>query len=260
MTAPKVATLKRGGSRFYIHPNSKTKVPGVTSVVGMLPKDFLKWWAAKLVAETAVDNIGTVVQMAISGDRQGAVDYLKRAPQRNTGEAGDTGTEVHGLCEDIALGRGGRVHPDLKPYVQGFKDFVEEFKPEFLEVESTVWSDTHGYAGSFDYLAKIGDEVVLIDVKTTRSGVHEEVALQLAAYANADYILRPDGEQVPIPQIDGAAVLHLRPEGWSLVPIAISPQTFGIFQALLQVFKWDAELKRGVIGQPIGGRKFDEAV
>lgn len=253
MTTPAVSTIKRSGSRFYVNPETKEKVPGVTSVVGMLPKDFLKFWAAKLVAEQAVENIGSVVGMIANGDKVGAVDYLKRAPSRNTSGAADVGTEVHSLTEAIARGEDiGRVHPDFEPYVNHFRSFLDEFSPEYLHIEETVWSDTYHYAGSFDAIARIGDDVVIVDTKTTKSGVHAEVALQLAAYANADYILRPDGTRVDLPEITGGAVLHLRPEGWQLVPVAITDEVFDVFVRLLDVFRWEKEIKGNVLGAPIG--------
>ena len=105
-----------------------------------------------------MDNLQAVVGLAMN-DRVGAIDYLKRAPMRSTGGAADTGTEVHDLCEQMARGqRLGRVHPDLQPFLQGFQEFLDEFTPEFLFLEETVWSDTHGYAGSFDAIAIVGED------------------------------------------------------------------------------------------------------
>lgn len=256
MTTPKVPTIKRGGSRFYVHPTEKTKVPGVTSVVGMLPKDFLKFWAAKLTAETAVENLGAVVNLALT-DPEGAVDYLKRAPMRNTGKAADLGTDVHDLVEREFSGEDiGRIHPDLQPFILGAREFVTEFEPEFLHLERTVWSREHGYAGSFDIIAKVGDEIVIIDTKTTRSGVHADVALQLSAYARADFMIDADGNEEPLPDIDTGAVLHLRPEGWKVVPVSITDDIFEVFLSLLPVLQWERETKKGVIGKPVAGRQF----
>jgi hypothetical protein len=253
VTTPKIETVSRGGSRFYLNPLDPTeRVPGVTSVLNMLPKPFLRYWAGKVVAETAVDNAGTVVQMMLSGERQGAIDFLKRAPDRQTGAASDVGTDVHDLLELLAAGQSiGAVHPDLKPYVDGWHRFNDEYQPEYLFIEETVWSRTHGYAGSFDAIVKIGDETVILDNKTTRSGVHDEVALQMTAYRKADFILRPDGTEVPLPEITGAAVLHLRPEATQLVPVATNDAIFEAFKALLAVHKWDKETSKGVIGKPL---------
>lgn len=254
MTSPKIDTVKKGGSRFYLDPVDPTvRVPGVTSVLNMLPKPFLKWWAAKVVAETAVENAGTVVQMMLSGERQGAIEFLKKSPDRFTGKAADMGTEVHDLIEQLARGEKiGRVHPDVKPYIDGWRAFNEEFEPEYLFVEETVWSDTYGYAGSFDAIVKINGETIMLDNKTTRSGVHEEVALQMAAYINADHIVNADGTTTPLPAMSGAAVLHLRPEATKLIPVAVNDELFEAFKALLAVWKYDTQTKKGVIGKAIG--------
>lgn len=251
MTSPKISTISRSGSRFYIHPETTEKVPGVTSVLGMLPKGFLKYWASKVVAESAVEHLGEIVSIAMR-DPQGAIDFLKRAPDRNTGKAANMGTEVHDLYERLAKGEpAGRLHPELKVYADHFDAFVKEFKPEFIFLEETVWSEKHLYAGSFDVLATIDGETVFGDWKTTRSGVHEEVALQLAAYRHADYIVRPDGSRVPMPKADGGFVLHARPEGWSLVPAKCDEEVFRTFLHLREVFRWENEGKKAVLGTPL---------
>ncbi|QWY81848.1 Cas4 family exonuclease [Microbacterium phage Honk] len=251
MTTPKVNTIKRGDARFYVNPETAAKYPGVTSVVGMLPKGFLQYWSAKKVAEAAVDELGTIVQMTLR-DRQAAIDHLKGAPRRDTAQAAETGTAAHDLFERLARGENvGRVHPDLVLYVDHFKEFLDLKQPEFLFMEETVWSDSHRYAGSFDWCARIDGEVVWGDNKTTRSGIHEEVGIQLSAYRYADHILRPDGSRVPMPKADGAAVFHVRPEGWKLVPVRADEEVFEVFKHLRAVFEWERELKATIIGQTI---------
>lgn len=253
MTEPKVGTIKRGGARLYIDPvNPGTKYPGVTSVLSMLPKEFLKYWAQKVVAECAVDELGTVVQMTLR-DREAAIDHLKRAPDRITRTSANIGTEAHSLFERMAKGEAvGRVHPDLEPYKAHIAEFLNSEQPEFLYMEETVWSDTHKYAGSFDWLARIRGELVWGDTKTTKSGIHEEVGVQLAAYSHADCIISPSGERIPLPQADGAAVFHVRPEGWSLVPVRADRVLFEeVFLPLRKVFDYEKELKRTVIGHPV---------
>lgn len=249
-----VNTIKRGGSRFYIDPrDAHRKVPGVTSVVGMLPKDFLTYWAAKITAETAVDQVDTVVRLA-ERDPQGAVDYLKGAHRRTTKQAADLGSMAHDLFERLARGEvinPRHVHADVKPHVAWFKEFLDKVQPRFLHLEETVWSDEHLYAGSFDAVAVIDGETVLLDWKTSRA-VYDSVALQLAAYRYADRIIvAGSGESVPVPTMAGGAVLHVRPEGWKLVPVECGPVVFDAFLKLRGIFDWEAEGKKNVVGKPI---------
>ncbi|WP_229398145.1 hypothetical protein [Micromonospora okii] len=256
MTTPKINTISRGGSRFYVNPETGAKAPGVTSILGMLPKPFLQHWASKVVAEYAADNLGELVGLRIRGDRQGVIDYLKGAPRRDTAKAAETGTAAHDIFERMAKGQPvGRVHPDYQPFVDHFAAFLRVFSPEIILTEETVWSEAHDYAGSFDAYGVIDGQRVWLDWKTTRSGVHPEVALQLAAYRHADYIIRPDRTRVPLPPGNAGAVLHVRPEGWSLVPVRCDAEVFEVFKTLRSVFDWDRSMKETVIGLPLTGSK-----
>lgn len=248
MTTPRVETLKRGNSRFYVNPETKEKAIGVTSVTGMLPKPFLRYWATKLAAEWAVDNVGTVMNLITSGEKEAAVDLIKKAPDRYTKEAADRGTALHDLVETANVGGDlGVVHPDFLSDLQAYEKFLDAFNPKFIEVESTVWSDTHGYAGTLDGICQIDGETLIYDLKTGKS-VYSEVALQLAAYKNADYIINADGTQRDIPEIHGAFVVHLRPDGYRVVPVRVDDDVFEVFTALLQIVQWDTSIQKTVLG------------
>lgn len=254
MTTPKVSTIKRAGARFYVSPETGEKVPGVTSIVDMLPAKHLQFWSAKKVAEEAVSNLGPLVGMVVGpAGPSAAVDWLKGAPRRDTAAAADLGTAAHDLFERMARGESvGRVSPELEPFVRHFQDFLDTVQPEYHFQEETVWSDTHGYAGSFDALATIEGETIFLDNKTTRSGVHEQVGLQLAAYRFADHIIRPDGGRVPLPKATGGAVVHIRPEGWSLVPIRCDEEIFDYFLHLRRVFDYETSgVKSTIKGDPV---------
>ncbi len=258
----KVHTIMRGGSRFYIHPESHVKLPGVTSVLGMLPKPFLAYWQAKLTAELAVDSQPYVAQM-VARDRQGAVDWLKGAAPRYTRARARLGSDAHDLFERLIRGEAvGRVHPDLEPYKAHFLDFLAVVRPELVHAEDVCWSDTHGYAGSFDavlrvYLAEDGTpdpdgtpHLLMVDWKTSKD-TYPDVALQMSAYRYADRIIHADGTTSPMPEFDGAAVLHITDAGWAFKPVASGPDVFEVFLALRRIFTWDRETSKTVIGRAI---------
>lgn len=257
MTTPKVATKRAGGARFYVKPGTSEQVPGVTSVLNVLAKPYLQGWAAKMAGELAVDDLATVVGLA-QKDRQAAVDYVKGASRRYTAAAAQQGTAAHDVFERMARGDTvdrRTIDNDLGTMADHFDAFLQEFQPEFLELEETVWSDTHGYAGSFDAIMRIPslDETIMADWKTTRSGVHAETALQLTAYRQADFILRANGDEDPLPETSGAGVLHVRPEGWGLYPVRSDDAVFEAFLHLLGTFTgWEHGLsKEGLVAPPI---------
>ncbi|MEU8792180.1 hypothetical protein [Streptomyces sp. NPDC048643] len=267
VTLPKVRTIFRGGSRFYIHPENRELIhPGVTSILGMIPKqNFLAPWQAKLTAELAADSLDFIADMLTRGGRDSVVDYLKGAARRYTKVRADIGSEAHDLFERLIRGEYvGRVRSDLEPYVTHFREFMAAVNPEFVRAEDVVWSDTYGYAGSFDiwlyvWLDENGDptpdrsgtrHLILGDWKTGKN-TYPDVALQLAAYERADYVIDPDGNREPLPEFDGAAVLHITDEDWAFKPVDTSDEVFAEFLHLRATFDWDRELSRKVIGKPI---------
>jgi hypothetical protein len=243
MTTPKIPTVHQNDSRLYVWENEK--YPGVTSVVGMLPKPALQYWAAKKVAEAAIER-GSVTQRDF--------DWLKAAPRRDLSNAADIGTEVHDALDDI-VSKGESVHTEeVGMFIDGYQQWVERYDPKWVMNEETVlgFHGDFGYAGSFDLIAEIDSENWLIDFKTTRSGVHPEVALQLSAYANAKEIIHPDGSSEPVPRIDRCGVLWLRPDVWKFVELRVTQDPadpcFETFGALLKSWHWDNGQSKKALG------------
>lgn len=253
--ASKVHTVRRGGSRFYVDAETKEQVPGVTSVIGMLPKPFLVHWAAKMTAEAAVDHLSAVEAIA-SNDRAGAVDYLKGAHLRYTKYRAQVGSDAHDLFERLVRGEyvPRRLHPDLQPYADHFREFLDVVQPELIRAEDVAWSDTYKYAGSFDALLRVKDEdgtpvTVIVDWKTSKA-TYPDVALQMSAYGCADRLIDPDGNSEPMPHIDAAAVLHVTADQWAFKPVRFDGEVFDHFLTLRKTFDWDREVSRTVIGKP----------
>ncbi len=87
-------------------------------------------------------------------------------------------------------------------------------------------------------------------MKTARSGVFPDNALQLAAYRYADSYL--DGTPLkPMPQVDGCAVIHVRADGYSLVPLEAGPAEHRFFLYCRQLWRWQNEASKTVVGEEI---------
>lgn len=279
MPAPR--TVHRGGSRFYIHPDRGREHPGVTSIIDMKGKPFLPSWAAKLSAELAVDTLATpegrrFFAGMVERDRAGAIDYLKGASRRYTKTRSEVGSKAHDLFERMLRAWDGtassvagfeHVDPDVVDHRDHFVQFLADVNPDLVRAEDVVWSDTHGYAGSFDailnvWLAPDGTPTadrsgtrrsLIVDWKTG-ARTYAEVAMQLAAYAFADCLLDSDGVEHPVPQIDGAAVLHITDTAWEFEPVLGGMRThFDAFLSLRNVFTWDRDIAPNAIGRPIAG-------
>lgn len=244
MTAPKLAVTTATGARVYRHPATLEEVPSVTTVIkGGVPKPALIPWAAKMAAEHAVANwtrLGTMPHLQ-------RITEIKNAHRTYTEERAQVGDLVHSLIECWSTGI---PYPQWDDEVDSFATqfiaFMIAKRPEFIENEATLWSRKHGYAGTLDFIARIDSAVILGDVKTGKR-VYPEVGLQLSALANADFLIRDDGTEEPIPPIDKMAALHVRPRSWKLVEIERVPECFGAFLAAKEVMHWERHVAPHVL-------------
>lgn len=187
-------------------------IPGVTTLLGKgLPKPALPYWSAKCVAEYVIDNPDGVEQLRAMG-RGPAVAALKGIPWEKRDEAAVRGTDVHKLAEDVLHGREVDVPEHLLAHVEGYVRWIDDFAVEPVLTERQVANRKWWYAGTFDAIVRIGDEVLLCDWKTSK-GVYGSTALQCAAYRGAEFYVDEDGGETPLPDVDGLAVVHITEAG-----------------------------------------------
>lgn len=263
MTVPKVKTKQVRGERWYvIDPDDPTKtVPGVSSITGMMPKNALMPAAVKETAAFVVRNQQSIATMS----RGDAFEWIKGAYRREWNKKADLGTEVHAAVEQIdrALIAGRKpkfaVRDEIVPYLRNYARFVKEFAVKPLMVETTVFNETVGYAGTadgFKYMTLPTGETALFDVdtKSGASGVWAEAGLQQTAYTHGEFIVDEDGELAPMPEelvADKAYALWLRPEGFALLPLDTGPESWQQFQRLRESFQWKTDHEESVVGKPI---------
>jgi hypothetical protein len=227
----------------------------VTSILSVVAKPWLIGWAKKYTAEYAVDNFDKLEALLRANpdgyvDREGAVDWLKGASFRERDRAGDLGTLVHEAVEAYVLDK---PMPKWSPLVaarmKGFEDFLNAYEPDyqFGMAEASVFNRSQKYAGTLDAIATIGNRSLVLDVKTGKD-VFPENALQLAAYRHAEFIGGADGSEHPMPETDGAAVLHLPANGtFRLVEVRTDDEVFKTFLYIREVYRWQEIISKSVI-------------
>lgn len=268
-------THTRSGRFYTWGTGAKTeRYWSVTTILKALPKDALKWWAAKTTAEEAVDRSATWMTM----DREEAVDWLKRAHTRTSSSAAAYGTAVHAAAESYALGKpvkAGEWTEEERKAMGHLLDFLGIFRPTVIAAESPVFNRAQKYAGQLDLIAEVpidrldlirhpwtpreGRDTVtlLIDYKTggdvdEDKGVYSETALQLNAYGRAEFVGMPNGFEQPLPTIDGLAALQVQAAGWRLWPVRMGEDIFKSFLYVREVFRWLEEGSKEAIGAPVG--------
>lgn len=274
MTATKPATRRvaSGKGHRYIVDGTSYSGRGVTTLLA-LPKPALINWAANVTAEAAVNERDVWLPMVEAGRDRAAIEYLKEARWQTTTEAAVRGTDVHTLAERLSGGEEVEVDERTEGFVDAYLAFRADFRPTNEITERMVVNRRHVYAGTFDLIAELrghpdstGDRPVrlLIDYKTGK-GVYPETCLQLAAYRHAETMLpglagNPD-EEVPVPEVDGAAVLHLRGDGtYELRPVQAGEREFRTFLYAAQIADFTTKGGWGetVIGRPIAPNPTEE--
>lgn len=236
-----------GNARYYVWPPTGERFPSVTTILSVIDKPALKFWAAKKVAEYAVDNVNNWQSL----DQAGAVDLLKGAPFRYSEQRMDLGTAVHEACEAYMTGEPPPVWPpDVSPYMVHFMKFLTDWKPSFESSEASVYSRDNGYAGTLDLLLWLGKELALIDIKTGKQA-YPEAGLQLNAYANADFIGLDEGLELEMPKVDKLFVLLLRPRKYELIPVQYDDEMFEAFLAARDLWRWQTGASSTIFGRSL---------
>jgi hypothetical protein len=256
-----------GGKRFYVWGRGE-RYWSVTTILKALPKDALKFWAASQVAGFAFDHAHSWLSLP----REAAIDLLKREPLRFTGGRAEIGTALHSAAEAYALGKPLSTAPfedEVRKMVGHFLRFLKAFQPRIIATEAVIYNRTQKYAGKFDLLVEISADKLaqaatpwdppadhpefvrlLLDYKTGK-GVYNETALQLNAYAGAEFIGMPDGSEQPVPPLDGLGVVHITADGWELIPVRLDPEIFRAFLYVREVFRWLEVTSKEALGTPI---------
>lgn len=260
---------------WYRVKGTDLKLRRVTTILeqGCSKGDALTFWAGNITAQTAMDNLPYLVSSSLYPDkRTEAYDWLRRAHTRKKDERKDVGSAVHKVIEANVLGTPMPAEllddPELVPFLDHFLRFVEEWQVTFEASEMVVGNEEEGYAGTLDYLlrspliaAALGayfgcevpaDSVFCGDTKTGGEldvkGVYPEASLQMAAYRNAKAAWLRDGTKVPMPATFwSGVVLHLRPEGYRLIPAVADDAVFEAFLTVKRNAEWTSGLSKQVI-------------
>lgn len=260
-------TVGRYG-RTYVWPEKKPHelvVPSVTTIIGGgIPKPALAPWNAKMVAEFAVDNSDSWLNL----DRDDAIDLLKRSPFRKTKKAADHGSLVHTALE--AFGNGAEEIPTLpdkshRKQYEGALQFLRDFEVEPVYTEFTVFSREHEYAGTADLLGPVTfpAEMLLdskprptciIDYKTGKA-IYPEFAVQLTSYARGDFIADgASGMELPLPEIDYLIVVRpKRRGGYEAKVYENSQAVFDLFLAAKEIHEREDTLAHVEVGRVLTG-------
>lgn len=250
------------------------KIPGVTTVKGLLDKPGLVRWAANMAADSVVNDWDLLVEMTPTARR----DHVATAHARGRNKAATRGTRVHKVAERILLGESVEDIPaDIIGMAESVTRLMDAWDMQPVITESPIAHSEWLYAGTLDAVVtspRLGN--VLIDYKTRDDGraPYSDVSLQLAAYRYSDVRLRevpqvgPRGGvkpslwvEEPMVQVDRTAVIAVTHDAAQLIPMRADQDVFDVFLHLLEVhetwerrtgWKWrDDPTHAPTVGEPL---------
>ena len=158
-----------------VYKNSEGKrVPGVTTVLGILNKPALVKWANNLGLQ-GIDSSKYVDSMA-------SIGTLAHAMVQSYFENTETDTSENSEKE-ISL---------AENCLLSFFEWIKDKKIENSKCETRLVSDIHNFGGTCDIICDLDAELVLIDVKTGKA-IYSEYFYQLAGYK---ILLRENGYDI----------------------------------------------------------------
>lgn len=170
----KLQQLNEDGVRRYVTPSGE-KYPSITTVTG--------WQSAKAIAEWR-SRVGNDVANAIS----------KKATSR--------GTAFHSLCENYLRNEevlGEKVSYDVKDLFYNVRHVLERIDNVHC-IETQLYSDYIGVAGTTDCVAEYEGTLSIIDFKTANKIKQKKhisnYFMQTAAYA----VMYEERTGIPVPQ------------------------------------------------------------
>lgn len=259
MSIPTVGLYRTENHRY--HWNGGAAMPGVTSVIGKVDKSGpLIGWAKGVTADAALNNLGTLSTMVLEKGRAVTRSWLTAHATAESDAAKDLGTRIHILAEQISRGAEPEVSELEWPYIRAYQQYLSDFGPQIRSLEHYVANLTHGYGGTYDFLAVLdlgdGPKLTLGDLKTGK-GHYTETRLQLAALGSAEFIGLPnDPKPYAMPKIEQYAVLHVRPDayakGYQLYRVNVTTADLDAFLGALAIYRWaEQQPSKGEPVQPI---------
>lgn len=260
----KIQRVNNGRNHWYIDQDAGgARIPGVTTLAGNgLPKPALLNWAGDATAEYAVDGWDELSTLPVSE----RLKKIKGGRYEKRDAAANKGTQIHKLAERLIAGERVTVPDGLRGYVEACVAFLNDFDVREVHVEAVVYSETHRHVGTLDLIADVllpdmpeydhiprdenGYSRGLLDWKTSRSGIFGDVALQLAPYRHSEFLILPDGEVIDMPSVDFTAGIHLRADGYSLVPLLTDEDVYRDFLYVKETARI-VEGLRDLVGEPI---------
>ena len=195
MVNPNAKQDRYDRARFYTIGGHE--YPSVTTILDVLDKPALMWWAANMERRAMETALLDVLTQDGARDPEWVLGQMAerltkaKAFIKEQDKAKAIGTAAHAWCEwrtRQMLGEKVGAEPVIPDAalvaVEAWKEWAAEVAFTPICAERTVYCAGCGYAGTLDWIAKVKGVVTLGDYKTAKA-IYPESLLQNVAYRHA---------------------------------------------------------------------------
>ena len=241
----------------HIYSVNDKVVYGVTSIIGVLDKPALIYWAVNM----AVDFLGNNWQAGKSYDEveiKTLLEDARRAHRIRKDKTADIGEMIHSWIEKYIRARIEKkpvpkkpVNKEMKNAIDGFFNWAKKNKVELINCEQKIYSKKYKYAGTYDLEAMVDGKRTIIDFKTGKA-IYPEMVLQASAY------LQAREEEIGERYDGGVAIVRLSQENKEITPFEVKQinreeveKLIKVFRCCLGIYVWKMNLKRQEINNKL---------
>lgn len=204
-----------------------------------VPSGGLGRWGARMSAAYAVSNWEQLGQIDAEQRRAAiAAAPFEERPASRGPTIQDLLAALWGGETRAAVTR--RVPAELRPVWRAVCAWLDATDVTPVMWERVAWHPSRRYVAAVDLIAQLrGQRSRWLLAIETGETVHPEVRLRLAAAKYAPCLSSADGRsQTPWPRITATGVLHIQPQGVTLVPVAVGQPERVAFDAACRLAAW----------------------
>jgi len=248
--------LKFDDKNHIYSVNGKT-IYGVTSIIGVLDKPALMYWAVNM----AVDFLGANIIPGKSYDEveiKTLLEDARKAHRIKKDKTADVGTMIHDWIEKYIKARMEKkpvpkrpINKEMKNAIDGFFNWARKNKVKLINCEQKIYSKKYKYAGTYDLEAMVDGKRTIIDFKTGKA-IYPEMFLQASAY------LQAREEEIGERYDGGVAIVRLSQENKEITPFEVKQinreeveKLIKVFRCCLGIYVWKMNLKRQEINNKL---------
>jgi hypothetical protein len=225
-----MTTTKEKPARRQYRVDNK-RVPGVTTVLGVLDKPALVGWAATTAADAAVEACANGMPPDEARKAGRAAVFARRDKAADLGTRAHAMVEAHFAGEEISVDVSDPEEAKVYACARRAIDHIEKTCTRVV-LSETAYTSPMGFGGTLDLVVERDGKLLIADLKTGK-GVHDEVVPQLAAYRfllSCANVIVDSGLVFHVP-VDGEEVTEHEISSWKL------DHGWRIFDAALTIYQ-----------------------